>query len=179
MVSLGFVPLSLNNGFRSELKQLETQKSKKKIKALTGITAQDKNQLLHRYFIVSQFLLLRKTLGKNPETPGTTSIFPIFVDTTFKCDLHSSMYQHTKVCTYMKKIFAIASLLTILFFSLSGLTSDKPLEKSITNSRNEQFQILALPALLLFQMFCNFYSIVYVHMELSVLPKYGKIMSQK
>ena len=28
MVSFGFVPLSLNNGFRSELKQLETQKSK-------------------------------------------------------------------------------------------------------------------------------------------------------
>ena len=71
------------------------------------------------------------------------------------------------------------NLLTILFFSLSGLTSDKPLEKSITNSRNEQFQILALPAVLLFQMFCNFYSIVHVHMELSVLPKYGKIMSQK
>ena len=64
MVSFGFVPLSLNNGFRSELKQLETQKSKKKIKALIGITAQDKNQLLHRYFILSQFLLLRKTLGK-------------------------------------------------------------------------------------------------------------------
>ena len=79
----------------------------------------------------------------------------------------------------MKKVFAIASLLRILFFSLSGLTSDKPLEKSITNSRNEQFQILALPAVLLFQMFCNFYSIVHVHMELSVLRKYGKIMSQK
>ena len=63
MVSFGFVPLSLNNGFRSELKQLETQ-SKKKIKALIGITAQDKNQLLHRYFILSQFLFLKKTLGK-------------------------------------------------------------------------------------------------------------------
>ena len=107
MVSFGFVPLSLNNGFRSELKQLETQKSKKKIKALTGITAQDKNQLLHRYFILSQFLLLRKTLGKNPETPGTTSIFPIFVDTTSKCDPHSSTYQHTKFCTYMKKFLPL------------------------------------------------------------------------
>ena len=71
------------------------------------------------------------------------------------------------------------NLLTVLFFSLSGSTSDKPLEKSITNSRNEQFQILALPAMLLFQMFCNFYSIAHVHMELTVLPKYGKIMSQK
>ena len=138
MVSFGFVPLSLNNGFRSELKQLETQKSKK-IKALTGITAQDKNQLLHQYFILSQLLLLRKTLGKNPKTPGTTSIFPIFVDTTSKCDLHSSMYQHTKFCSCL----STKNLLTILFFSLSGLTSDKPLEKSITNSRNEQFQILA------------------------------------
>ena len=88
-------------------------KKVKTIKALTGITAQDKNQLLHWYFILPQFLLLRKTLGKNPETPGTTSIFPIFVDTTSKCDLHSSTYQHTKFCTYMKKVFAIASLLRI------------------------------------------------------------------
>ena len=83
----------------------------------------------------------------------------------------------------MKKVFAIRlstkNLLTVLFFSLSGLTSDKPLKKSITNSRNEQFQILALPALLLFQMFRKFYSIVHVYMELSVLPKYGKIISQK
>ena len=158
-------------------------KKVKQIKALTGITAQDKNQLLHRCFKLSQFLLLRKTLGKNPETSETTSIFPIFVDTTSKCDLHSSTYQHTKSHTYMKKSFchclSTKNLLTVLFFSLSGLTSDKPLEKSITNSRNEQFQILALPAVLLFQMFCNFYSIVHVHMELSVLPEYGKIMSQK
>ena len=156
-------------------------KKRKQIKALTGITAQDKNQLLHRCFKLSQFLLLRKTLGKNPETPETTSIFPIFVDTTSKCDLHSSTYQHTKSCTYMKKSHCLSTknLLTVLFFSLSGLTSDKPLEKSITNSRNEQFQILALPTVLLFQMFCNFYSILHVHMELSVLPKYIKIMSQK
>ena len=106
MASFGLVPLSLNNGFRSELKQLETQKVNK-IKALTGITAQDKNQLLYRYFIFSQFLLLRKILGKNPETPGTTSIFPIFVDTISKCDLHSSTYQHTKFCTYMKKFLPL------------------------------------------------------------------------
>ena len=113
MVSSDFVPLSLNNGFRSKLKQLETQKSKKKVKALTSITVQDKNQLLDRYFILSQFLLLRKALGKNPETPGTTSIFPIFVETISKCHQHSSTYQHTKFCTYMKKVFAIASLLRI------------------------------------------------------------------
>ena len=135
-------------------------KKVKQIKALTGITAQDKNQLLHRCFKLSQFLLLRKTLGKNPETPETTSIFPIFVDTTSKCDLRSSTYQHTKSYIYMKKSFchclSTKNLLIVLFFSLSGLTSDKPLEKSITNSRNEQFQILALPAVLLFQMFCNF-----------------------
>ena len=78
MVSFGFVPLSLNNGFRSELKQRETQKSIKKIKALIGITAQDKYQLLHRYFILSQFLLLTLCVRRarkvdNAELPRPTA----------------------------------------------------------------------------------------------------------
>ena len=71
------------------------------------------------------------------------------------------------------------NLLTILFLSLSGLTSDKPLKKSITNLFPKwTVSNKCLPSLLCYCLgrFVNF-KVLYTY--ISVLTKYGKIMSQK
>ena len=67
--------------------------------------------------------------------------------------------------------------LFFLFFSLSGLTSDKPLKKSITNLFLKWTVSNTCPPC--FVIVWDVYKFKVLYTYISVLPKYGKIMIQK